>query len=54
MLLGKKIVLGRMRDDVESWNQAIPNAWMASEPGHSFWLFCVGQMIKRAAVDAER
>ena len=54
LLVGKKVVLARMRDVIESWDEAVPNAWMASEPGHPFWLFCVGQIITRAAVNADR
>ncbi|KAK4693343.1 hypothetical protein P7C71_g4039, partial [Lecanoromycetidae sp. Uapishka_2] len=34
---GRKVFLGRMGTDPD-FDQSIPNAWMASTPGHPFWL----------------
>ena len=36
-LKGKQLFLGRMGDD-ENFSHSIPNAFMASIPGHPFWL----------------
>ncbi len=46
VLAGQQVVLAEMTD--EDWDQAIPNAWLASEKGHPFWLFCIQQIIKAA------
>jgi len=35
---GQKAILAMMSDDVH-FGHNIPNAWMASSPGHPFWLF---------------
>ena len=45
-MAGQQVVLAEMTD--EDWDQAIPNAWLASEKGHPFWLFCIQQIIKAA------
>ncbi len=38
-LKGKRLVLGRMRTaPFPAWEHSIPNAVMASVPGHPFWL----------------
>ncbi len=42
-------VLARMGSDT-TYDNSIPNAWMASTPGHGFWLFAafqVGCMVLR-------
>lgn len=43
----RKVFLGRMGSDEGSEN-SIPNAWMASTPGHPFWLLplrmCIGSV----------
>ena len=44
VLAGQQVVLAEMTD--EDWDQKIPNAWLASEKGHPFWLFCIQQIIK--------
>ncbi len=44
VLAGQQVVLAEMTE--EDWDQAIPNAWLASEKGHPFWLFCIQQIIK--------
>ena len=36
-LKGKQLVLGRMGSDVHFYH-SIPNAFMASVPGHPFWI----------------
>jgi mannosyltransferase OCH1-like enzyme len=36
-LKGKQLILGRMGDD-EEFGHSIPNALMASIPGHPFWI----------------
>ena len=36
-LRGKKVVLGRMGSDPK-FRHSIPNAFMASVPGHPFWI----------------
>ena len=46
VLAGQQVVLAEMTD--EDWDQKIPNAWLASEKGHPFWLFCIQQIIKAA------
>lgn len=46
VLQGRAVVLAQMTE--EDWEQQIPNAWLASEKGHPFWLFCMQQVIKRA------
>ncbi len=42
---GQKAVLGRLSDD-HMWQQNIPNAWLASSPGHPFWMFCLMEIAK--------
>ena len=42
---GHKAVLGRLSDD-HMWQQNIPNAWLASSPGHPFWMFCLMEIAK--------
>jgi mannosyltransferase OCH1-like enzyme len=36
-LKGKQLILGRMGDD-HNFGHSIPNALMASIPGHPFWI----------------
>lgn len=43
-------LFGKISDDDE-WQNNVPNAWMAaSRPGHPFWLNCLAEVIKMAAV----
>ena len=47
-LLGaKSVVLAEMSNDT-AFEHNIPNAWMASTPGHPFWLFCLQEITKAA------
>ena len=48
MLTGHRLVLGRMADTnlVGHGASSIPNAIMASAPGHEFWMFCIARMVK--------
>lgn len=39
LLRGHELVLGRMGPDYH-YEHSIPNAWMASKPGHVFWMWC--------------
>ncbi|KAJ3070800.1 hypothetical protein HK102_006588, partial [Quaeritorhiza haematococci] len=32
---------------VHTWIHSVPNAWMASRPGHSFWMHCIKFMMKQ-------
>ena len=34
ILREKMVALGRMQDDVDQWEHALPNAFLASVPGH--------------------
>jgi mannosyltransferase OCH1-like enzyme len=45
---GQSLVLASMTDDT-AFNHRIPNAWMASVPGHPFWQFCIQHIISAAA-----
>ncbi|KAJ3070825.1 hypothetical protein HK102_006576, partial [Quaeritorhiza haematococci] len=29
------------RNAIQKWPHSVPNAWMASRPGHPFWLYCL-------------
>jgi inositol phosphorylceramide mannosyltransferase catalytic subunit len=40
LLMGHRCVLARMGNDPD-FSHSIPNAFMASEPGHAFWLLCL-------------
>lgn len=56
-LLGSHdLILARMGDD-DSFEHSLPNAWMASKPGHPFWLWCAKRMMDSSeswwAQDAE-
>jgi len=42
---GHRAVVGRLSDEHE-WDENIPNAWMASSPGHPFWMFCLMEIAK--------
>jgi len=42
-------VLAYMSDDYK-FGDNVPNAWMASSPGHPLWLFCIAEMIKKYQV----
>ena len=56
LLAGQQLLLAAMSADGD-WDQAIPNAWMASAPRHPFWLFTLAQVIKAAGAnltDADR
>ncbi len=46
LLLGHKVYLAAMGTD-EDYEHHVPNAWMASIPGHPFWLFCLQHVIKQ-------
>ena len=46
------VALAQMGDD-DSFEHCIPNAFMASRPGHTFWMFVVAEIL-RAASDTER
>ena len=50
----KKVALGRMQDDVDAWEHALPNAFLASVPGHDFWLFVLRVVIERTATEEMR
>ena len=41
--------LAAISTDVE-WDNNLPNAWLASTPGHPFWLFCAAQIMKAAVL----
>ena len=45
LLVGHKVYLAAMGSD-DKFEHGVPNAWMASVPGHPFWLFCLQQVIK--------
>lgn len=45
---GRKAFFGRMGTDT-SFENSIPNAWMASTPGHPFWLLVVESVVKGIA-----
>ena len=45
---GDKALLGRLSDD-HDWQQNIPNAWLASTPGHPFWMFCLMEIAKASS-----
>lgn len=48
LIAGQTLLLAAMNDD-EAFNHRIPNAWMASAPGHPFWFFCMQHIIAAAA-----
>jgi len=50
LLDGQQLLLAAMSADA-GWDQAIPNAWMASAPRHPFWLFTLAQVIKAAGAN---
>lgn len=50
---GRKAFLGRMGTD-HSFDNSIPNAWMASTPGHPFFLLLVESVMKDVADGPER
>lgn len=43
ILAGRQVVLGTLSDDM-TFEHNVPNAWMASVPGHPFWLFCLNHI----------
>ena len=45
-LKGKKLVLGRMGPDT-NFEHSIPNAFMASIPGHPFWIKVLESITER-------
>ena len=47
LIKGTSLVLAAMTDD-ESFNHRVPNAWMASAPGHDFWQFCIRHIVAAA------
>ncbi|KAK9825165.1 hypothetical protein WJX81_000314 [Elliptochloris bilobata] len=47
LLAEQQLVLAAMSDD-QSWDQSIPNAWLASARRHPFWLFTLAQILKAA------
>ena len=54
ILQGKKVAMGKMQDDVDEWQHALPNAFMASVPGHDFWLFVMQIITERTATEEMR
>ena len=42
---GPHAYLGRITED-DNWQHNIPNAWMASSPGHPFWMFCLMEIAR--------
>jgi len=46
LIQNKCVILGTMESDLHR-DDAIPNAIMASVPGHPFWLLCVRKVIDR-------
>ena len=42
---GPHAYLGRITED-DTWQHNIPNAWMASSPGHPFWMFCLMEIAR--------
>ena len=49
-LEGKQLILGRMGNDID-WEHSIPNALLASVPGHPFWINVLGQIQENLAKD---
>ena len=47
---GHDLVLGRMGDDLE-FTHSIPNAWFASKPGHSFWMWYANLILENFQFD---
>ena len=47
LIKGESLVLAAMTDDL-TFNHSIPNAWMASAPGHRFWQFCLQHIVSAA------
>ena len=54
ILRDKKVILGRMQDDVDVWQHALPNAFLASAPGDDFWLFVLQTITVRTATEEMR
>ena len=48
LMKGETLVLASMTDDL-TFNHSIPNAWMASAPGHRFWQFCLHHIVASAS-----
>ena len=48
LIKGESLVLAAMTDDL-TFNHSIPNAWMASAPGHRFWQFCLQHIMSAAS-----
>ena len=48
LIKGESLVLASMTDDL-TFNHSIPNAWMASAPGHRFWQFCLQHIVSAAS-----
>jgi hypothetical protein len=48
LLAGQRLVLASMTND-SAFAHAIPNAWMASAPGHPFWQFCLAHILASSA-----
>ncbi|PRP86471.1 glycosyltransferase family 32 protein [Planoprotostelium fungivorum] len=46
------IILGQM-EGAERGKHSIPNAWMASSPGHPFWLFMLFNALKTSSENKE-
>ncbi|KAK9817793.1 hypothetical protein WJX72_002243 [[Myrmecia] bisecta] len=53
LLENKQVVLAAMTNDT-AYDQNVPNAWLASTPGHQFWYFCLQQIIKAAGCKNDR
>lgn len=51
LLAGRRgAVLAKMGPD-DAYDENVPNAWMASAPGHEFWLHAAGLVAARNARD---
>ena len=46
VLLGKDCGLAQPGSDCEAYNQRLPNAFMASVPRHSFWMFAMHGILR--------
>ncbi|KAI8908576.1 nucleotide-diphospho-sugar transferase [Gorgonomyces haynaldii] len=45
-------ILGQISSDT-NWDNNIPNAFMASKPGHPFWIFVWGNILMRRSVETK-
>lgn len=42
-------VVGSLSPDVD-WDNNFPNAWLASSPGHPFWMYCLMEIARASSV----